>query len=52
MDADRRRIPLALLNARMSDRSFERWLKLRGLSHPIFSRFAVVLGCPVFCLPL
>jgi 3-deoxy-D-manno-octulosonic-acid transferase len=44
MDADRRRIPLALLNARMSDRSFERWLKLRGLSHPIFSRFAVVLA--------
>jgi 3-deoxy-D-manno-octulosonic-acid transferase len=44
MDADRRRIPLVLLNARMSDRSFKRWLKLRGLSHPIFSRFAVVLA--------
>jgi 3-deoxy-D-manno-octulosonic-acid transferase len=44
MDADRRRIPLVLLNARMSDRSFERWLKLRGLSHPIFSRFAIVLA--------
>jgi 3-deoxy-D-manno-octulosonic-acid transferase len=44
MDADRRRIPLVLLNARMSDRSFRRWLKLKGLSHPIFSRFAVVLA--------
>ncbi len=44
MDADRRRIPLALLNARMSNRSFKRWLKLRGLSRPIFSRFAVVLA--------
>jgi 3-deoxy-D-manno-octulosonic-acid transferase len=44
MDADRRRIPLVLLNARMSDRSFKRWLKLRGLSLPIFSRFAVVLA--------
>lgn len=44
MDADRRRIPLFLLNARMSDRSFKRWLKLRGLSRPIFSRFAVVLA--------
>ncbi len=44
MDADRRRIPLALLNARMSDRSFRRWMKLRGLSRPIFSRFAVVLA--------
>ncbi len=44
MDADRRRIPLVLLNARMSDRSFKRWLKLKGVSRPIFSRFAVVLG--------
>ncbi|NJM34454.1 MAG: DUF374 domain-containing protein [Rhodomicrobium sp.] len=44
MDADRRRIPLFLLNARMSDRSFRRWLKLRGLSRPIFSRFAMVLA--------
>ena len=44
MDADRRRIPLVLLNARMSDRSFRRWLKLKGLSRPIFSRFAVVLA--------
>lgn len=44
MDADRRRIPLMLLNARMSDRSFKRWLKLPGLSRPLFSRFAVVLA--------
>jgi len=44
MDADRRRIPLVLLNARMSDRSFKRWMKLKGLSLPIFSRFAVVLA--------
>ena len=44
MDADKRRIPLFLLNARISDRSFKRWLKLRGLSRPIFSRFAVVLA--------
>jgi 3-deoxy-D-manno-octulosonic-acid transferase len=44
MDADRRRIPLVLLNARMSERSYKRWLKLRGLSRPLFSRFAVVLA--------
>jgi 3-deoxy-D-manno-octulosonic-acid transferase len=44
MDADRRRIPLVLLNARMSDRSFRRWMKIRGLSRPIFSRFAMVLA--------
>lgn len=44
MDADRRRIPVVLLNARMSDRSFRRWMKLRGLSRPLFARFAVVLA--------
>ena len=44
MDADRRRIPLMLLNARMSDRSFKRWVKMPGLSRPLFSRFAVVLA--------
>jgi 3-deoxy-D-manno-octulosonic-acid transferase len=44
MDADRRRIPVVLLNARLSDRSFERWMKLRGLSRPLFARFAVVLA--------
>ncbi len=44
MDADRRRIPLFLLNARMSERSFKRWLQMPGLSRPLFSRFAVVLA--------
>ena len=44
MDADRRRIPVVLLNARLSDRSFRRWMKLRGLSRPLFARFAVVLA--------
>lgn len=44
MDADSRRIPVVLLNARMSDRSFQRWMKLRGLSRPLFARFAVVLA--------
>ncbi|MBX2804995.1 MAG: DUF374 domain-containing protein [Hyphomicrobiales bacterium] len=44
MDADRRRIPVVLLNARLSERSFRRWLKLRGFSRPLFARFAVVLA--------
>lgn len=44
MDADRRRIPVVLLNARMSDRSFKRWRVLRSLSRPLFSRFSVVLA--------
>ncbi|HKJ61586.1 MAG TPA: glycosyltransferase N-terminal domain-containing protein [Hyphomicrobiales bacterium] len=44
MDADRRRIPVVLLNARLSERSFRRWMNLRGLSRPLFARFAVVLA--------
>lgn len=44
LEADRRGIPLGLLNARMSDRSFRRWLKMPGLSKPLFSRFSVVLA--------
>ncbi|MCL4766944.1 MAG: DUF374 domain-containing protein [Hyphomicrobiaceae bacterium] len=39
-----RSIPLALVNARMSNGSFARWRRNRGLSEPIFSRFAVVLA--------
>jgi 3-deoxy-D-manno-octulosonic-acid transferase len=39
-----RGIPLALANARMSKRSFQRWRRSRGASRPIFNRFAVVLA--------
>jgi 3-deoxy-D-manno-octulosonic-acid transferase len=44
LEAKERGVPLALLNARMSDRSFRRWLKLPGLSRPLFSRFDIVLA--------
>lgn len=44
LEADARGIPLALLNARMSDRSYKRWVKMPGLSRPLFSRFDVVLA--------
>jgi len=44
LEANQRGVPLALLNARMSDRSFQRWLKLPGLSRPLFSSFDVVLA--------
>ena len=44
LEAKERGIPLALLNARMSDRSFRRWVKLPGLSRPLFSRFDLVLA--------
>lgn len=42
--ADERGIPLILLNARMSDRSYERWTRLKSLSRPLFSRFDLVLA--------
>jgi 3-deoxy-D-manno-octulosonic-acid transferase len=44
MEADARDIPLALVNARMSPRSFERWRRRSGLSRPLFSSFDVVLA--------
>jgi len=39
-----RRIPLALVNGRMSNRSFSRWKRFKSLSRPLFSRFDVVLA--------
>ena len=44
LSAVRRGIPLALVNARMSDRSFVRWQRRLGLAEALFSRFAVVLA--------
>ncbi len=44
LEASRRDIPLALVNARMSNRSFDRWRRNPGLSLPIFNRFALVLA--------
>lgn len=40
----RRKIPLALVNGRMSERSFARWKKKRRLARALFSRFSVVLA--------
>jgi 3-deoxy-D-manno-octulosonic-acid transferase len=37
-------IPLALVNARMSYRSFKRWKRAAGLLRPLFDRFAIVLA--------
>jgi 3-deoxy-D-manno-octulosonic-acid transferase len=39
-----RAVPLALVNARMSARSYSRWMKQRAVSRPLFNRFAVVLA--------
>lgn len=39
-----RAIPLALVNARMSDRSYKSWKRLRAVSEPLFGRFTVILA--------
>ena len=44
MQSAARGIPLALINARMTKRSFRRWRRLPGLAHPLFGRFTVVLA--------
>ena len=37
-------VPLALVNGRMSFRSFKRWRRASGLLRPLFDRFALVLA--------
>jgi 3-deoxy-D-manno-octulosonic-acid transferase len=43
LESTRRGLPLALVNARMSERSYKRWRRFPGVSEPLFSRFSVVL---------
>jgi 3-deoxy-D-manno-octulosonic-acid transferase len=42
--AHQRGIPLALVNARMSARSFRRWSKMRSLANYLFTRFDLCLA--------
>ncbi|MGE3229223.1 MAG: glycosyltransferase N-terminal domain-containing protein [Hyphomicrobium sp.] len=44
VEASRRGVALALINARMSSRSARRWRWLSGVSLPLFSRFDLVLA--------
>ncbi len=44
MTAAERGIPLALLNARMSDRSFHRWLRAKGVARALLSAFDICLA--------
>lgn len=44
LEASRRDIPLALVNARMSKTSFRRWRAHSTVSRPLFGRFAAVLA--------
>lgn len=44
LEVSKRRIPLALINARMSTRSAARWRWFSGFSLPVFSRFDLILS--------
>jgi len=44
VESRKRGIPLALVNARMSQRSFRRWGRLPGLVRPLLTGFAVILA--------
>lgn len=44
LETAERKIPLALINARMSQRSFKRWRRNSGMAVALFGRFAVVLA--------
>ena len=43
VEASNGKVPLVLLNARMSPRSYKRWSRLSSLAKPLFSRFDLVL---------
>ena len=44
LQSSARGIPLALVNARMTARSYRRWRRNRGMARPLFGRFALVLA--------
>ena len=44
LESSARGIPLTLVNARMTQRSYRRWRRNRGLARPLFSRFSLVLA--------
>jgi 3-deoxy-D-manno-octulosonic-acid transferase len=44
LESSNRGIPLTLVNARMTKRSYRRWRRNGGLARPLFSRFCLVLA--------
>jgi 3-deoxy-D-manno-octulosonic-acid transferase len=44
LQSSARGIPLALVNARMTTRSYRRWRRNGGMARPLFGRFALVLA--------
>lgn len=43
LESAKRDIPLALVNGRMTKRSYRQWRRSAGLARPLFSRFSLVL---------
>lgn len=43
LETSKRKIPLALINARMSPRSMKRWRRNARVARPLFSRFNIIL---------
>ena len=43
-ETDRRRIPLALVNGRITEKSFQSWQKMRGMIADLIGRFSVVMA--------
>ncbi len=44
LETSKRKIPLALINARMSPRSMKRWRRNARVARPLFSRFNIILS--------
>lgn len=44
LETEKRAIPLALVNGRMSPRSLRRWRRNLGLAEPLFSSFDIILA--------
>lgn len=44
MELERRRVPLLLVNGRMSERSFRRWSRLEGTARALLSRFSLCIA--------
>lgn len=44
IETDRRDVPIILMNARMSPKSYQRWRRRKRFSRPLFSRLRLVLA--------
>lgn len=44
LETSKRAIPLAIVNGRMSSRSYDRWRKKPAIANPLFARFDTVLA--------